>query len=753
MIDIRTALKLLVIALREWRCLPLPVLAAWAFGCWCVLVPALAPAASASANEPRNVLILHSYHQGLPWTDSEQEGITTGLGQHLPEFGIYIEYLDALRFPLPAENEQSEIVRRLAERYAKPGIDILVATDDPAYRLLLAHRDHFWPGKPLLFAGVNNIGSSDLAGLENVAGVSEAPDFPANLNLIQQFHPKTNRLVIIGDDTKTFASNRATLEAANAALPKPFAIEVVTHRLLKEVMSDLKALSGDFVVVLMGRPFDESGRIVPESESAAALRSSTTRPLYSAWSFFLDHGIVGGKLVSGKDQGMAVARLVLDLHAGKVFSDLPRLTASPNRYMFDYEELDRFGLTRHALPSNSIVINRPHPIWDAYPRTFVGAVALMVFLLVLLTFQARNLRIKRQLSAEVEKELVLVQALMNAVPFPMFFKDISLRYQRFNRAFSGFLATSQEPLTGQNTHPVAAIEQVSIERIKDEELLAAGGQQIYETKVASANDDARDIVFHKAVVRLPNGQLEGIVGAMLDVTELRKVERDVRELNLNLEQRVAERTAELRRQQVFTQAVLENVSDGVIACDQRGMLSFFNRAAREMHGIAQESLPPERWAERYRLYQADGATPMMMADIPLFRAFRGEMIRNEPMTLEQVGGRKLVVLASGQAMSDRAGGQGRGGSGQPGQERVSGQHEPRAAHAAERDSGLLGAAAAGRRHRRPRPGAPGHHQPQRRAPAGADQRHPGHGQDRGRPGAVADRAARPGRRWCATSWA
>lgn len=89
-----------------------------------------------------------------------------GLGQHLPEFGIYIEYLDTLRFPLPGEKEQSEIVRRLAERYAKPGIDILVATDDPAYRLLLAHRDHFWPGKPLLFAGVNNIGPSDLAGLK-----------------------------------------------------------------------------------------------------------------------------------------------------------------------------------------------------------------------------------------------------------------------------------------------------------------------------------------------------------------------------------------------------------------------------------------------------------------------------------------------------------------------------------------------------------------------------------------------------------
>lgn len=45
---------------------------------------------------------------------------------------------------------------------------------------------------------------------------------------------------------------------------------------------------------------------------------------------------------------------------------------------------------------------------------------------------------------------------------------------------------------------------------------------------------------------------------------------------------------------------------------------------------------------------------MTMEDIPLFRAFRGEMIRDEQMTLERADGRKLVVLAAGQAISDSA---------------------------------------------------------------------------------------------------
>ena len=611
--------------------------------------------AATAADRPRNVLVLHSYHQGLPWTDSEQEGLLAGLGEHRAEFALYIEYLDALRFPLPNNEGKAELARRLAERYASAGIDILIATDDPAYQLLLAQRDRLWPGRPILFAGVNNIRSSDLAGVDGVAGVSEAPDFPANLELIQKLHPTTSRLVVVGDGTQTFASNLATLEAANAELAQPFAIEVVTHRLLDEVLRDLQALSGDFVVLLMGRPFDRLGRIVPESESAAALRRNTVQPMYSPWSFFLGHGIVGGKLVSGKDQGMAVATLAVGLHSGQTLADLPRLIDSPNRYIFDYKELHRFGLTGRALPPGSVVINRPEAIWDAYPRISVGAVALMIFLLALLVLQARNLRTKRHLSAKVEKELVLVQALMSAVPFPMFFQDVSLSYQRYNKAFADLLDSSRQSSDACPAEAAKATPPAFLPHGGDEDLLASGGQQVYQTTVTGVDHERRDVVVHKAVVRLPNGRVEGIVGAMIDVTELQRVEHDLRELNLHLEQRVAERTAELQRQQVFIQAVLENISDGIVACDENGRLTVFNRASREMHGMLQEDLPSEQWARHYRLFRADGVTPMSREDIPLFRAFQGEIVRNEQMTLQTASGEALVVLASGQAITDHSG--------------------------------------------------------------------------------------------------
>ncbi|PKO34299.1 MAG: hypothetical protein CVU34_07765 [Betaproteobacteria bacterium HGW-Betaproteobacteria-7] len=123
----------------------------------------------------------------------------------------------------------------------------------------------------------------------------------------------------------------------------------------------------------------------------------------------------------------------------------------------------------------------------------------------------------------------------------------------------------------------------------------------------------------------------------------------------NLEKLVAQRTGELRRQQAFFEAVLENLSDGIVACDEHGNLSLFNRATREMHGLGMEMLPPEQWASHYKLYLEDGATPMNKEDIPLFRAYLGEAIKNLEFVIEHRDGAKLNVLASGQAMFDEQG--------------------------------------------------------------------------------------------------
>jgi hypothetical protein len=63
------------------------------------------------------------------------------------------------------------------------------------------------------------------------------------------------------------------------------------------------------------------------------------------------------------------------------------------------------------------------------------------------------------------------------------------------------------------------------------------------------------------------------------------------------------------------------VNDGIVACNEEGILSFFNKATREFHGLSEKEMDPERLASYYNLYYSDGKTLMQTEDIPLLKVY------------------------------------------------------------------------------------------------------------------------------------
>ncbi|HVE72309.1 MAG TPA: ATP-binding protein [Thermoanaerobaculia bacterium] len=107
------------------------------------------------------------------------------------------------------------------------------------------------------------------------------------------------------------------------------------------------------------------------------------------------------------------------------------------------------------------------------------------------------------------------------------------------------------------------------------------------------------------------------------------------------------------RQQLLW-AILENLSEGVVACDAQGTLSFFNRATRDFHGIPEDAMSSEDWSEHYSLYRADG-TPMAEDEVPLFRALRGETVRDAVMVIAPRTRDARTVICTGGPLYDTNG--------------------------------------------------------------------------------------------------
>lgn len=124
--------------------------------------------------------------------------------------------------------------------------------------------------------------------------------------------------------------------------------------------------------------------------------------------------------------------------------------------------------------------------------------------------------------------------------------------------------------------------------------------------------------------------------------------------SLNISDRKSAET-ELDREKKFIQALLDNLSDGIVACDEYGTLTLFNLATREFHGLPQQPIPAQEWAEHYDLYLADGETLMSSEDIPLFKALNGESVRDVEMMIIPKQGNPRVLLANGDPIIDHTG--------------------------------------------------------------------------------------------------
>lgn len=245
------------------------------------------------------------------------------------------------------------------------------------------------------------------------------------------------------------------------------------------------------------------------------------------------------------------------------------------------------GLGTQAIVSR--VSTPPAHVWESHPVLFVAAVSVLVLLVALIGFLVNVMRITRQAARRVQQELALVRGMMDAAPYPMFFKDTDMVYQRVNDAFVRFFGKDRENLIGTTVGALTTAERAAFFREKDLQLLASQAPQMYEARVFAKDNEERDIVFHKGIVRTPDGEIAGIVGAMLDVTPIRQAESAMRSLNQNLETRVAERTAQLERANAELERTIDTLS---LAQDEITRQERFASLGSMVAGVAHELNTP-----------------------------------------------------------------------------------------------------------------------------------------------------------------
>jgi PAS domain S-box-containing protein len=377
-------------------------------------IPGSAAADSDSPHaQPPNprVLALHSYHHGFTWTDNISRGIQQAFVEHRDRIELCDEFLDTRRIATDEYFEELEQVFRL--KYAERAVDVIICTDDHALNFMLGPGQGVFPGVPLVFCSVSGYEAGMREGRE-LTGLLESIDIRGTLDIALRIHPGTREVVVITDMTRTGRALKVKADEVFSEYEGDLDFRYLEDLTVDDLERQVQDLSEGSLVFLFIFSRDKAGRVFSHEQNLRRLTAHCQVPIYAVWEFYLGHGIVGGKLTSGVKEGEMVGEIALRILEGESAAEIP-LAMSPTEYMFDWSQMERFGIQESDLPDGSVIVNRPFDFYTQYWPWIWGAIAFAaleaLLIISLLIGQARR---RRAEAARRESEERLDLALQGA---------------------------------------------------------------------------------------------------------------------------------------------------------------------------------------------------------------------------------------------------------------------------------------------------------------------------------------------------
>lgn len=138
----------------------------------------------------------------------------------------------------------------------------------------------------------------------------------------------------------------------------------------------------------------------------------------------------------------------------------------------------------------------------------------------------------RKIENKLQNNVHFLETLLDNIPSPVFQRDLNETYVNCNKNFARqIMGLPKDEVIGgsfvvfQKRVPKELSE---IYHKHDRKLIETGGSNYYETKVVCADGVQRDFLFHKATYQDSSGEVAGVVGVMLDITQRKVAEKTFR---------------------------------------------------------------------------------------------------------------------------------------------------------------------------------------------------------------------------------
>ena len=349
----------------------------------------------------QNVLVIHSYHDGVTWTQGVRAGIDLNFQDSESEVIVSHEYLDAKRYPNIPHGEA--FLQKLAIKYKEKSPDLIIVSDDPALQLLLRQRQVFFPEKPIIFLGINKV-DPKLFKVPNMSGVFEKHSTVETI-LGALEYTQSDQIIVVNDTTETGIANLGGIDALREHPDAPKEIIIMNDIVAQEVKQRFSSHSSHWPVIVLGqlRQSRPDGSLLSFAETAQILRKTLLNPLYAEAIVFQGHGVVGGKVLEAEYHAGQAVTLAKEVLRGVPVDVIPPITNAKTLWVFDKNELERFKIPVDSLPQGSKILNQPESFYERY-KIWVWLIIIAFGVTILIILLLIEILRRRAVAAKMLRE-------------------------------------------------------------------------------------------------------------------------------------------------------------------------------------------------------------------------------------------------------------------------------------------------------------------------------------------------------------
>ena len=477
---------------------------------------------------PRRVLILDSFGRNVSiFTVSIASFRAEVSRQWSGPLDLYEIPMEASRIGV-SEGDKA-LADFLANRLAGSPLDLIVPFGAPATRFAVQNRDRLFPGTPMLIAATEQRNLPPAALTPMTAYVGEAYHLPEVVDNILRLLPNTKTIAVAIGASRLEQFWRQEAQRELAFLSDRVRFRWLDELSFEEMKREVATLQANSTVLYTIVHKDAAGVTLEQDQALQGLRSVANAPFFSCYESELGSGIIGGRLFADRTLGIDAAASAVRILQGEPPASCSQPPMGLMAPVYDWRELQRWGISESLLSPGSTVLFRPPTLWEQY-RWYVVAAATLLSVQTLLI---AGLLIYRHRRARAESALVQSQRglhlITDSLPALIAQVDRDQRYQFVNRAYEHWFGLSPSQALGRTMREVLG-EQLYRSVQPYVERALSGEQVSFTTEILSQGGHPRAVEATFVPDCEEHGNVRGFYALKLDVTDRNRAQHEARSL-------------------------------------------------------------------------------------------------------------------------------------------------------------------------------------------------------------------------------